>query len=392
MLSHISKSRYFLAACLVLLPGCVSDPDRHLPAFQNGPVCTYEGVAFSGDFESGRLTACEQTGTHQFNLFVRPEDTPINPSSWYAFSIDARSQADLGLTLTYIHGKHRYAPQISRDDGLTWSVLPDAPEPGATSATIGVEFRKGRTLIAAQPLFGLDHYRAWLRLAAKKPGVTIQQIGASEAGRDIETLTFGAEGAPVLVLMGRQHPPEITGALALEAFVDRLLESDPLAVRFRNGFRVAVAPVLNPDGVALGQWRHNTRGVDINRDWGPFTQAETRAARDWLAGLGELAVAMDFHSTWKDTLYTQPDDADGSRPEFSGALSDRLVQSLGAGAPHRDASHNPDLATSKTWIHETYKIPALTYEVGDSTHGDEIIRIARLAAEETMALLLGENE
>ncbi|KCZ87954.1 peptidase M14, carboxypeptidase A [Hyphomonas johnsonii MHS-2] len=214
----------------------------------------------------------------------------------------------------------------------------------------------------------------------------------SEAGRDIEALTFGAEGAPVLVLMGRQHPPEITGALALEAFVGRLLESDPLAVRFRDGFRVAVAPVLNPDGVALGQWRHNTRGVDINRDWGPFTQAETRAARDWLASLGELAVAMDFHSTWKDTLYTQPDGADGSRPEFAGALSDRLVHSLGEGAPHRDASHNPDLATSKTWIHETYKIPALTYEVGDSTPGDETIRIARLAAEETMALLLGENE
>tara|TARA_R110000751_G_scaffold24144_2_gene66493 strand:+ start:36723 stop:37901 length:1179 start_codon:yes stop_codon:yes gene_type:complete len=392
MLPRILQFKCIFTACLVAATGCATRTDFQENPVQDGPVCSYADVVFSGDFESGRLSACEQTGTDQFTLYFGPEDTPINPSSWYAFSIDSGAQAELELKLEYIHGKHRYTPKISRDAGRTWAVLGDDPGSKGDVTTLRVGVSKGRTLIAAQPLFGLDHYRAWLQGAAMKQDIAYQQIGVSEAGRDIEALTFGAEGAPVLVLMGRQHPPEITGALALEAFVDRLLESDPLAVRFRTGFRVAVAPVLNPDGVALGQWRHNTRGVDLNRDWGPFTQSETRAARDWLAGLGELAVAMDFHSTWKDTLYTQPDDADGSRPEFSGALSDRLVQSLGAGAPHRDASHNPDLATSKTWIHETYKIPALTYEVGDSTHGDEIIRIARLAAEETMALLLGENE
>src|SRR3546814_1987601 len=65
-------------------------------------------------------------------------------------------------------------------------------------------------------------------------------------------------------------------------FVDELAADSPLARDFRERTLVIVLPLLNPDGVVEGNWRGNINGQDLNRDWGPFTQSETRAVRDLL--------------------------------------------------------------------------------------------------------------
>src|SRR3546814_2301684 len=86
----------------------------------------------------------------------------------------------------------------------------------------------------------------------------------------------------VLRGLGRQHPRETTGTQALMGFVDELAADSPLARDFRERTLVIVLPLLNPDGVVEGNWRGNINGQDLNRDWGPFTQSETRAVRDVL--------------------------------------------------------------------------------------------------------------
>ena len=52
--------------------------------------------------------------------------------------------------------------------------------------------------------------------------------------------------------------------------------------------------------------------VDLNRDWGPFTQPETSAVIalvDHLVSSGKhLRVMLDFHSTHNNVLYTQTDE------------------------------------------------------------------------------------
>lgn len=381
-----------VALGFVAVSACVSTPIEQPAAFQDGPVCDYSTVTFRGDFEGGRLSACRQLQDGQFALYFRPEDTPINMSSWYAFAVETTAQVPLEISLNYIHGYHRYIPKLSSDAGNSWTQLETTPSEDGDAVSLNFFPEADRTLIAGQPLFNLDRYDTWMSKLQRDAGVERVTIGHSEAGRNIDALSFGAPGAPVLVLIGRQHPPEIPGAFAMEAFVERLLADDPLAIRFRHAFRVESIPVLNPDGVALGQWRHNTRGKDLNRDWGPFTQAEIRAARDWMAGLGELVVAMDFHAMRTDTLFTQPDDAPGERAGFPGALADALTAQFGPRAPVRDAAHNPGLPTSKTWIHTAYTIPAMTYEASDTTPIPEIKEIAEASAEITMRLLLEEVE
>jgi predicted deacylase len=204
-----------------------------------------------------------------------------------------------------------------------------------------------------------------------------------------DTANHDAKG--LILLLGRQHPPELTGAYAYQDFVERLFEADDMAGRFRQYYRLALVPVVNPDGVELGHWRMNRGGMDLNRDWGPFTQPETRAIADWLAtahGMTPLTLLLDFHSTWNDVLYGQHESDSPTPPDFNRAWYQAISARLREGAPAWSGQNNPGMPTAKSWARRVYGVSAITYEVGDRTPRDVIRHKARVAAEELMRVLL----
>jgi len=54
-----------------------------------------------------------------------------------------------------------------------------------------------------------------------------------------------------------------------------------LAREFRRRFSIIMVPLLNPDGVVLGHWRHNVNGVDLNRDGGLSRNRKHKASLDY---------------------------------------------------------------------------------------------------------------
>ena len=196
-----------------------------------------------------------------------------------------------------------------------------------------------------------------------------------------------------IVLIGRQHPPEITGALALFPFVETLLSDEPVAIRFRKRFETIVIPMLNPDGVTHGHWRHSSGHKDLNRDWGPFTQPETQL----MVGLLEkieadparnLRLFIDFHSTQKDVFYTIPDDYPTNPPLFLKKWLARLSSAIPGYEINRDANHNLDQPNSKNYVYAKYRVPTVTFEIGDETDRALIALIGREAALAMMHELL----
>ncbi|MEL6531205.1 MAG: M14 family zinc carboxypeptidase, partial [Pseudomonadota bacterium] len=167
-----------------------------------------------------------------------------------------------------------------------------------------------------------------------------------------------------------------------------------LNCQFRDRFDLIIIPNLNPDGVEHGHWRHNMGGLDLNRDWGPFSQPETQAAKsviDQIEAPG-LAVFLDFHSTRRNVFYTQPVGADGTEYGFTAQWLQRSRAKLPDYAFDRQGAHNVDLPTSKTYIFEEFGIPAITYELGDETDRTEIAETARIFAQEMMTLLLEQEQ
>jgi len=163
-----------------------------------------------------------------------------------------------------------------------------------------------------------------------------------------------------------------------------------LATRFRERFQLGVVPLMNPDGVAGGFWRHNVGDTDLNRDWGPFEQPETRAVIGWVeaqeAAGRQLQLMIDFHSTWEDLFYTPPKSEDP--PDFITEWLDASRARLPDFAFRHVPSSNLEQANSKNYFYRSRGIPAVTYEVGDGTDRDAIRAAAVVFAEELMRLML----
>ncbi len=218
------------------------------------------------------------------------------------------------------------------------------------------------------------------------------------AHRPLRQFIFTETEKPDYVfIISRQHPPEVTGTLALMQFMDTLVNESELSQRFRRNFQTFVIPLMNPDGIEHGHWRHNLGGVDTNRDWKPFSQPETRAARNAMLKLGKAPNArvflfLDFHSTGSDVFYAQPDSVETFPPRFASRWFGAFAARFPDYKFKRDDAHNLGLPTSKAWAYEAFRCAGITYELGYSTDRDLIKKVSAGAAEEMMQLLLDEVE
>lgn len=235
---------------------------------------------------------------------------------------------------------------------------------------------------------------AWIDAKARLPFAREKTIGESIEKRPIRQLILGeTTNANFVFIIGRQHPPEITGTIGLMSFVDTVAGDSELAKRFRRQFQTVVIPLVNPDGVEHGHWRSTLGGIDPNRDWEKFTQPEPRATSQAMLALGKAPGArpflfVDFHSTAEDVFYTQKDDELTFPEHFTKHLLGAIQERFPDYKLKRNAGHNVNEPTSKHWAYTTFGIPGITCEYGYNTDRVLIRKIAAGSAEEMMKLLL----
>lgn len=350
-----------------------------------------DGVTFSNRMPAARLNDVQRLGRCHYQVTIAPENVPINPSAWYGFSVRADEPCKARITFRYRHGEQRYWPKLSRD-GVTWQLADKAAftegEDGVFTLRVALDSAPLR--VFAQPPINPQDYREWESDLGKHIDIALSTIGHSVRGRPIRLLRFGnPEAESVLLVTGRQHPPETTGAQALMTFVDVLAADTELARAFRAETDILVVPLMNPDGVLAGNWRSNAHGIDINRDWGTFTEPETRAVRDLLAAQlqdgRQLLFAIDFHSTWHDVLYTVAE----SPARRQGGVLRRWINALLEQSAGRmqEKANDAKGTVFKNWIFRRYGAPSVTYEVGDRTPLAQTRATAGFAATALMRIL-----
>ncbi len=196
------------------------------------------------------------------------------------------------------------------------------------------------------------------------------------------------------MVLSRQHPPEVSGFLAMQAFVETLCEDSELAAAFRSRYNAYVVPVVNPDGVHHGHWRHNRGGIDLNRDWEDFNQPETSAIRDFMRQKttesgGKFYFGVDFHSTFEDIYYTIDPGLKGNMPGLVPEVIEAMAQELPGYIPNiRPNSPEQPRITSTTFLFYEFGAEALTYEIGDKTPRDFIRQKGEVSARKLMELML----
>ncbi len=371
---------------------------------------TLGNITFDNDFEGARLNGITQNNDTLYTAIIAAENYPINPSPWYAFKIAAQKPSTIWVHLTYLNAKHRYFPKIS-NDGKSWKIVDttdcrlvkDSEAKNRTfqenalseSAYIRIKVDEKPTWIAAQELMTSNIVDDWSSSLLKNTFVSSEIIGKTAQNRAINCLRIGENksDAKIMIVIGRLHPPEVTGQFALQAFVETICEKSETSKKFRDNYTVYVVPMMNPDGVDNGHWRHNNGGIDLNRDWADFNQPETQFVRDFLRKKlidpqNKLYFGIDFHSTWDDIFYTnlidKPTNMEGLIKqwfvEMEQAIPDYKVNARGS----KPASG----VISKAFFNREFNAEALVYEVGDNTSRDFTALKSKTAAEKLMLLAM----
>lgn len=383
-----------LAAWIGTGPVALAQP----PASNSKPSlsgCQTKQGSVRFDFEGASRSTCYVEDERTLSILVTPEHLPpINPSPWYAFRYSVVEGGKLTVNVRYVGARHRYAPKWRGKAASAAFSVAVANDNSVMSITLP----PGEGVVSGQSLITAAHYEKLLGQLEKSGRGGRIKLGHSHDGRPIKAVRLGNADAPhLVVLLGRQHPPEVTGAVAMDAFSMKIAKLVRSGAIDGKRFQFLIVPLLNPDGVARGHWRANLGGADLNRDWGMFKQPETRAVGDWLARLPvkvRPVLMLDFHSTNSNLFYVQGDEASIQGKMLLAAWLGGKENAF-AGYPFkiepRDA--NPGSGTTKNWFNATYGIPAYTYEVGDDSDPASVRAAAETLAQNLMpALVLSLKE
>ena len=71
----------------------------------------------------------------------------------------------------------------------------------------------------------------------------------------------------VIVILGRVRASEAPSSFIIQGLIDFLVSDHEIAHSLREHLVFKIVPVVNPDGVYLGNTRGNLLGMDLNRCW-----------------------------------------------------------------------------------------------------------------------------
>ncbi|MGM5470946.1 M14 family metallopeptidase [Flavobacteriaceae bacterium LMO-SS05] len=355
------------------------------------------GIYASNEFDGARLNGLKKANDSTAVLLINPENTPINNSAYYAFKVWSNITKPFYFTFQYPKGyKHRYIPKLKEDKN--WALLDSTNIFKRDSiVTIKLNLSKSPLTVAAQEINSSSDVKAWYTnlIKGKEDYVHFINFGKSRLGQDLPVLDIykgDKKNKDIIVLLTRQHPPEVTGYFAFQEFLKTILSNSNLSDKFLNNYRVLAFPIMNPDGVDLGHWRHNAGGVDTNRDWSVYNQPEVKQTVNYITKTlrknnSKLILGLDFHSTYEDVFYTNKIREGTTLPDFI----DDWFKALENNIPNykvNEAAGNSTKPVSKGWFLYGHNATGITYEIGDATPKDRIQLIGKVTAEQMMNVLL----
>ena len=358
--------------------------------------CNTSAVQIDFDFPGAGNLTCEIINSKYIKFFINPEtDDSINPSPWFAIRKSKHSE-DIKLEFDYKNYQHRYDPKISNDKKIWKKINQTNILKDENGKIIIINFSPSneKEYISSQELITEDWYNDWFNYLGGLEKVKSELIGLSVLKKPI-TMFFVEENTnnPYILILGRQHPPEVTGAIAIKSFVNELISKNDLSESFLDNYNIIFVPLMNPDGVENGYWRYNENKKDLNRDWGVFSQPETKSVNNKLINFKDdkkIEVFIDFHSTYKNIFYISDISESHKLQNFlKNWLNNSKPDLLKIDYDYKIVnSMSPNNGVSKNYIFNKYNIPSVTYEVSDVEDRDKIKKSSSILSQKLMQSLL----
>ncbi|XP_048112703.1 cytosolic carboxypeptidase 2-like isoform X3 [Alosa alosa] len=296
--SQAGKELYFTGS----RPGGNRSPLSQASIPLSGPDDTT--LLFEGRFECANLMSAHRIGQFDYDLMLRPDLYTKKHTQWFYFRVrNMRAGVPYRFTITnllkatslYEKGQKPllYSEEKARAFGVGWHRV-----------GYDVSYSRNECFYLGLPCFSLSwslvfpydqdtcylahcypytYTKLWAYLSKieHSPRLSsfckIRTLCRSLAGNLVPVLTVTspsrkcgeceAAHKPAIVITARVHPGETNSSWVMKGIMDFLLSDTPDARLLRDAFIFKLVPMLNPDGVIVGNYRCSLTGSDLNRSY-----------------------------------------------------------------------------------------------------------------------------
>ncbi|XP_068459917.1 cytosolic carboxypeptidase 2 isoform X2 [Clinocottus analis] len=265
-------------------------------------------LKFESRFESGNLQKAVQVGVYDYELTLRSDMYTRKHTQWFYFRVrNMKAGVTYRFTIInlmkssslYSHGMRPllYSERAS-NEGVGWQRTgsniryyrncnqntkddnnSDAITLYSLTWTLQFPHDSDTCYLAHCYPYTYTHLQRYLRRISSNSAVasycTLRVLCHSLAGNAVYVVTITSRGGSrvagrtkkAVVVTARVHPGETNGSWMMEGFLDFLLGDSEDAQLLRDTFVFKVVPMLNPDGVIVGNYRCSLAGRDLNRNY-----------------------------------------------------------------------------------------------------------------------------
>ncbi|XP_055709584.1 cytosolic carboxypeptidase Nna1 isoform X5 [Phlebotomus papatasi] len=268
-----------------------------------------EDLVFESRFESGNLAKAVKITSGYYELYLRPDMYTNRHTQWFYFRVmNTRKKINYRFSIvnlvksdslynegmrplmystieanTSLIGWRRCGENITyfRNDD-TFPLNDDDDENGSYTLTFNIEFQHDNDTVYFAHSYPYtysdlqDYLMAIQRHPVKSKYCKLRLLCRSLAGNNIYYLTVTApqteeeavkQKKRAVVVSARVHPGETPSSWMMKGLMDFITGDSYVAKRLRHKFIFKLIPMLNPDGVIVGNTRSSLTGKDLNRQY-----------------------------------------------------------------------------------------------------------------------------
>ncbi|XP_026838349.1 cytosolic carboxypeptidase Nna1 isoform X4 [Drosophila erecta] len=271
----------------------------------------YDGLEFESRFESGNLAKAVQITPTYYELYLRPDLYTSRSKQWFYFRV-RRTRRKMLYRFSIVNlvksdslyndgmqpvmystlgakekseGWRRCGDNIcyyrNDDESASNSANEDDEDNSTYTLTFTIEFEHDDDTVFFAHSYPYtysdlqDYLMEIQRHPVKSKFCKLRLLCRTLAGNNVYYLTVTAPSSneenmrrkKSIVVSARVHPSETPASWMMKGLMDFITGDTTVAKRLRHKFIFKLVPMLNPDGVIVGNTRNSLTGKDLNRQY-----------------------------------------------------------------------------------------------------------------------------
>ncbi|CAF1160127.1 unnamed protein product [Rotaria sp. Silwood1] len=258
----------------------------------------YEGkpkkghLIFDASFECGNLGRIDYVNDFEYDLFIRPDTCCPRFRCWFLFTVEnvKADQRVIFHIVNFSKAKSLYrdgmTPLVKSTSRKRWQRLPtrnvfyyrspDHRKNYVMSFTFCFDREDDVYQFAYSFPYTYTKLQNYLDSIDQRRLDYVQRrpLVYSVQKRRLDLLTVAnpsllvkGRRKKVVIVTARVHPGETPSSYVCQGFIEFIISDHPIAQVLRDNIVFYIVPMLNPDGVFLGNQRCSLLGFDLNRVW-----------------------------------------------------------------------------------------------------------------------------